>query len=367
VDTTVEAEETSKRREKLTMSRTIMKNVLTATALGILAIALLTGQAQAREITDMAGRKVSIPDTIRKVYAPSPYGSYALYSIDPSLVSGLILPIKEEDKKYVNKALIDLPVIGSLSGQGQTANIEVLLKAKPDLIIMWSAEKSAVNTKAEETLKKLNIPYVYAIAENLYEYPEAYRFLGNVLNRKEKAGELAAYCQKTLADTKAAMDRVPTAKRPTVYYAEGVDGLSTECNDSIHVELLRITGNRNVHQCHTSSHMGMEKVSLEQVMLYNPDVIVAQEKVFFDKVLKDARWQGVKAVKEGRVYLIPRAPYNWFDRPPSFMRIMGLKWLMGCLYPAEQKGDIIREAREFYKLFLGVDLSNEEMKNVIHR
>ncbi len=179
------------------------------------------------------------------------------------------------------------------------------MKSKPDLLIMWSASKSAINEKSEETLKKLNVPFVYAVAESLYDYPEVYRFLGNVLNRRERTDKLAAYCQKTLADAKATVDRIPVTKRPSVYYAEGVDGLSTECDDSIHTELLRIAGDRDVHRCHTSSHMGMEKVSLEQVMLYNPDVIVAQEKTFFDKVFTDPRWQRVKAVRQERVYSHP--------------------------------------------------------------
>lgn len=349
------------------MSHRTARRILSIPLFGVLGIALLAGWVRAREITDMTGRKVSIPDTIQKAYAPSPYGSYALYSIDPSLVSGLIFPIKDEDKKYVSKPLRDLPVIGSLSGQGQTANIEILLKSKPDLIVMWSAQKSAINERAEETLKKLNLPYVYAVTESLYDYPAAYRFLGKILGREERGERLASYCQKTLAEAKAIMDRVPVDKRPTVYYAEGVDGLSTECDDSIHVELLKLAGDKDVHRCHTSSHMGMEKVSLEQVIIYRPDVIIAQEKTFFDNVLKDPRWQNVKAVKEGRVYLIPRAPYNWFDRPPSFMRFMGLRWLMSCLYPAEQKTDITKEAGEFYRLFLGVDLSKEEIASVMHR
>lgn len=342
--------------------------IIVAAVVAFFAVGVVSAHpAMAREITDMAGRTVTLPDSIRKVYAPSPYGSYIMYSIDPSMLAGLNMAIKDEDKKYFPKEVQGLPVIGSLTGQGMAANIEVLLKAKPDLLIMWSASKSPIDARTEETLKKLNVPFVYVIAENLGGYPEAYRFLGNVLNRKERADKLAAYCQKTFADVKATIDRIPAAKRPTVYYAEGVDGLSTECNDSIHVELLKMVGDTDVHRCHTSSHKGMEKVSLEQVMLYNPDVIVAQDKAFFDKVLKDPRWQSIKAVKEGRVHLIPRAPYNWFDRPPSFMRVLGLKWLMSCLYPAEQKGDIVKEAKDFYKLFLGVDLSNEEIRNVMHR
>jgi iron complex transport system substrate-binding protein len=110
--------------------------------------------AQALTITDMAGRPVTLPDPVRKVYAPSPYGSYIMYSIDPSMLSGLNLPIKDEDKKYFPKEVANLPLIGSIGGQGQAANIEVLLKAKPDLLIMWSANRSAINEKSEESIKK---------------------------------------------------------------------------------------------------------------------------------------------------------------------------------------------------------------------
>jgi iron complex transport system substrate-binding protein len=161
------------------------------------------------------------------------------------------------------------------------------------------------------------------------------------------------------------MSKIPAERRLKTYYAEEANGLSTECDDSIHAELLKLAGDGNAHRCHTTSHIGMEKISLEQVKLYNPDVIVAQEKVFFDRVLKDPAWHTVKAVREGRVYLAPRVPFNWFDRPPSFMRILGLRWLMNSLYPDEYQIDIVKEARDFYKLFLDVDVRDDEMRNVI--
>ncbi len=61
--------------------------------------------------------------------------------------------------------------------------------------------------------------------------------------------------------------------------------------------------------------MGMEKISFEQVMLYNPDVILVMENVFYKEVFSDPRWQRIKAVKNKKVYLIPNQPFNWFDRP----------------------------------------------------
>jgi iron complex transport system substrate-binding protein len=315
----------------------------------------------------MTGRNVVVPDTIKKVYAPSPYATYIMYAVDPTLMAGLISPLKEEDKKYLHKGVQGLPVIGSLFGQGQTANIEVLLKAKADLLLMWSDKKAPARQKTEETLKKIGIPYVFAVAGSLSDYPDTFLFLGKLLNREKRAKKLSDYSRQVLSGVDAAVKRIPEGKRPKVYYAEGVDGLKTECDDSIHVELLKRAGDTDVHRCHTASHMGLEKISPEQVMLYDPDVIIAQEKLFFDKVFTDPAWKRIRAVRQGRVYLIPRTPFNWFDRPPSFMRILGLQWLMSRLYPKEYPVDIVKEARNFYRLFLGVEVSDREMRRIVGR
>lgn len=344
------------------------RSIIVLAVVGGMCALVFTGPAGAREIRDMMGRTVVVPDSIKRVYVPSPYGSYLMYSIDPSMLVGLSLS-HGEDGRYLPKSVQGLPVIGGLTGQGAQSNLEVVLKAKPDMVIMWSATRSAVQGRADEALKQLNLPVAYAVAESINDYPEVYLFVGKLLKREKKARRLAAYFRKTLSDVQKVVNTIPEVKRPRVYYAEGVDGLSTECNDSIHVELLRLAGDTDVHRCHTSNHKGMERISLEQVLLYNPDVIVAQEQVFYDKVMKEktAPWQQIKAVKEGRVYLIPRNPFNWFDRPPSFMRIMGLKWLMNCLYPKEYGIDVVKEAKNFYKLFLDVDVSAAEMREIIHR
>jgi len=139
-----------------------------------------------------------------------------------------------------------------------------------------------------------------------------------------------------------------------------VDGLSTDCDKSGHAELIGVAGGRNVHHCHTQSLFGLEGVSLEQVMLYDPDVILVKEPVFFAQVFSDPRWQRIKAVKEKRVYLIPCQPFNWFDRPPSFMRLLGARWLANLLYPDRYRVNMIKETQEFFRLFLAVSLTPQE-------
>ncbi len=327
------------------------------------------GIASAREIVDMAGRKVTIPDSIKKVYVPSAYGSYLVYTIDPSMLVSF-KGFNGDDKRYMSKALDVIPETDDKSGKDKQSNLKSIIAAKPDLVVMWSTKKSAATKpgRMAETLDQLNLPVVYAVAETFNDYPDIYLFLGNVLGREERAKKLSDYFRKTLTDIRNVVEKTSQKKRPTVYYAEKDDGLSTECDDSIHVEMLKYTGDTNIHRCHTSGHMGFEKMTMEDIYRYNPDFIIAQSREFYNSVVKgkDPAWQQVKAVKEGKAYLIPRTPFNWFDRPPSFMRLMGLKWLTNMLYPDEYKIDIIKDSREFYSLFLGVDVSDEEMKGIIY-
>ena len=83
------------------------------------------------------------------------------------------------------------------------------------------------------------------------------------------------------------------------------------------------------------------------------------------KVRGDPLWAGIEAVREGRVYLSPTAPFGWIDRPPSLNRMIGLEWMAGLLYPDLWDGDLREEARAFYRLYYHVDLSEEELDRLL--
>ncbi|MDR2152581.1 MAG: ABC transporter substrate-binding protein [Helicobacteraceae bacterium] len=328
-----------------------------------LILALLASLCFAIEITDMTGTKVQLQKPPLKVYAPMPYGSYILYAMDSDLLSALVFAPSEEAKDLLKPRMYTLPVVGSISGDGPNTNLEALLAQKPDLILMWSSSQKLRQGSIDERIVKMNIPVAYAVAENFEDYPKVFRFLGELLDRKERGEKLAAHFEKTIAAVKAVVAKSKT--KPKVYYAEGVDGLTSECDDSIHVELLKTLGDLNVHRCTTTSHKGFEKVTIEQILLYNPDVIVAQEKKFVDSVFSDPKWKTIAAVKNKQVYLIPKLPFNWFDRPPSFMRLIGLQWLANILYPNEYPLDLVAETKAFYLEFLGVKLSDAQLARIL--
>lgn len=346
------------------MKNARMRRLSFLSCFGLLLGFCLTSHVEAREITDMFGRHFTLSDPPRKVFSASPPDTWLLYAIDPTMLAGLNLPIREQDKRYIHKHVLRLPLIGGTFGEASTPNMEMLLRVNPELVVV-SNDETSLSRKVNQGMKMLKKPLLEMTLARPSEYPEAFLRVGRILGREERAKKLSDYCRKSLEQAAAFSRGIPSSKKVSVYYAEGADGLTTECDDSRHSELIRLAGGVNVHRCKARDLFGMEKVTLEQVLIYNPAVILAMDKGFYQRVSSDPRWRRVRAVRDKRVYLIPDQPVNWFDRPPTFMRFIGIKWIMKCLYPKEYPIDIVREAREFYRLFLGVDVPEGEMRKVI--
>lgn len=90
-----------------------------------------------------------------------------------------------------------------------------------------------------------------------------------------------------------------------MYYARGPRGLET-APGSINAESLDRLGVRNVT---AGSGRGLTTVSLEQVLAWNPEVILTLDQTFHAGVGSDPSWRGVRAVREGRVHLVPLLPF----------------------------------------------------------
>lgn len=334
--------------------------------LSVLFFCLLWQQpSAARVITDMRGRRVDIPDVIQKVFGTAPPATLMVYAFDPQMVAGLNSPLKAYHKKYLDPRMQQLPVIGGWFGQGRVSNLETLLSVKPDIVLVWMLPESAFDQKIERALKPLKIPIVYVTQETLDDYPAVFRFMGKLFNRPTRARALARYAEQTL-ETARRVREARSARAPVrVYYAEGTDGMSTECHTSVHAQLIPLSGALNVHRCIPSSIYGMQKISMEQILQYTPQVIVTHEPAFFNAVAQNPKWQNVRAVQEGRIYRIPRLPFNWFDRPPSFMRLLGLKWMLHQLYPEDTHIDLVSETQKFFQLFLNVTLDPPAARSLL--
>ncbi|EKS4343083.1 ABC transporter substrate-binding protein [Clostridium sporogenes] len=310
-----------------------------------------------KTITDQAGREVKIPEKIEKIYCTSPLGSVFIYSLSPEKLVAWNNKIPKKSLRYLNEDVAKLPVAGSLQGK-KSGNIEEISKLKPDIVISMGDINDLTISGVEKFQKQSNIPFIL-VDGKMDKLPEAYKFVGNLLNKKEKARELALYCEKILKSSKEITNNIKEDKKIKVYYAEGPKGLETDPEGSLHSEVITYAGGRNVANFPVK-HGSRNTVSMEQIISWNPDVIVSDSNAF-----NDSSWKQVSAVKQNKIYIIPTIPFNWFDKPPSINRLIGIRWFQACLYPDLYKGDINKDTKEFFKLFYHKDLSHEEVNDLL--
>jgi iron complex transport system substrate-binding protein len=319
------------------------------------------GQA-ARTVTDSASRRVEVPDRIERVFAAGPPASVLLYVLAPDRLAGWQRAPHPEDLPYIAPQYRDLPVLGRLTGRGGDANLEAVLAARPDLIFDLGSIAPTYISLAERVQAQTGIPYIL-VDGRFADTVAALRLMGEILGVEERAGKLVAYTEATFADVDAMLATIPQEQRPRVYLARGPEGLETGVRGSINTEILERVGAINVADA--PGQRGIVNVSIEQVLLWNPEVVVTWDDRFFERVWDDPFWQGTDAVRNRRVYLSPSEPFGWIDRPPSINRLLGMRWLASVLYPDRFEGDLRAMTREFYALFYQVDLSEQQLDDLL--
>jgi len=297
-------------------------------------------------IVDASGREIRPPAKVERVYAAGPPASVLVFAIAPDKLTGWTRAMRPNEAQFFANQYARLPELGRLTGRGNTANVEVVLKAKTDLIVDAGSTGATLASLASQVQEQTKIPY--ALFDGRIEAtPAALRSLGRLMGNESEAQKLADWYENELKQAKQRMSGV--AAHPLVYYGRGVNGLQTGGAGSINVEILDLLGARNAAG---EARAGLATVSLEQVILWNPEVILTTDPNYWKMIWDDARWRGVKAVAAKRVYLSPNLPFGWFDFPPGANRLLGVWWAGKLLYPqAFADVDLRAKVTEFHRLF----------------
>jgi len=252
------------------------------------------------------------------------------------------------------------PEVGRITGRGNTANLETVLALKPDLILDVGSTTATFMSLAERVQEQTGIPY--ALLDGRFAgIANTYRSLGALIGKADDAEKLARYTEDTLKTILGRIEPIATSERPKVYYARGPRGLATGLGGSINVETIEMIG-RNVAG---ETQGGLANVSIEQVLVWNPQVIVTIDQEFAASVRNDPSWASVRAVRDNRIYLSPKMPFGWVDFPPAVNRLIGLWWLAKILYPERFPEDLPALTREFYSRFYHVTPSAAQIDHVL--
>jgi len=331
----------------------------------LLCLSLVVAPSWSRTVEDSAGRRVEIPDKVERVYAAGPPASILVYVVAPDRLTGWPRAPRDYERPYLAAEYRDLPETGRLTGRGNSANLEVVLRSRPHLIIDFGSINDTYVSLADRVQAQTGIPYLL-IDGRFDNTPTALRLVADILGVSARGEELASYAEGLFQELDEAMDGVPEESRPRVYMARGPDGQETGLKGSINTEIIERAGGVNVADPGDASvRRGIVRSSMEQVIAVDPDTIVTWDENFYRRVWDDPLWAGITAVRDGRVYFSPTAPFGWIDRPPSLNRLMGLKWLSGVFFPDRFAHDLRTETRRFYKLFYHVDLDDTDLERLI--
>lgn len=317
-----------------------------------------------RRITDMAGRHVLIPKKVSKVLSTSPPPVTFVYMLAPEKLGGWFTSPSEEARKFIPKQYRDITV---LSWGRKSNNYEAYIAQHPELVFVgyeMGTDSSRIDLIREKFGK---IPVV--CVDNTRDaagYAETIRFIGDVLGVPQRAQDLVAYYQDVMDEVRRKVAIIPKEKRSRVYYAEGDNGLSTDPSGSPHAQLIDVCGGVNVADCLISSGSGMTPVTIESVLMWQPDVIITTSREFMAHAQKDGTWKKITAVQNNRVYCAPRTPFNWFDRPPGVNRIVGIAWTAHILYPEIFSREWLRiKVKKFYALYYHHPLDDEAFVSLL--
>jgi iron complex transport system substrate-binding protein len=318
--------------------------------------------ASARDVSDATGRTLEVPGNVERVFVAGPPGGLIVYSLAPEKLLGWTRAPSPDELRYLGSNAAK-PAYGRLTGRGGEANFELVLKVKPDVVVDIGSTGPTYVSLAERVREQTGVPYLL-FDGRLDALPETYRKLGDVLGVQDAAETRAAWIEQRLNAVTAKLTEIPLANRPRVYLARGPEGLETARAGSINVEAVEFAGGRNVAG-EALGGGGLVTVTLEQILAWDPDIVVALDPAFAARVRSDPLWAQLRAVRDGKVVLAPQLPFPWVDYPPSVNRVMGVLWLSKLFFPDAFHADLRTEARDFYDLFYHRRPSDAELDELM--
>lgn len=321
---------------------------------------LVPSEESSRIVTDSLGREVELPDRIERIGCIYAFTAHVVTMLGRGDDIEAVVYGSKRDRLLVdiNPHILDA---GIPSDDG-ILNIEEILRL--DLDIIFLKGETAILDSEIEKLETFNLPYVVIDYTTIEEQMKAIEIVGQVIEREEEAVLYNRYYRNTLDRVGEALSVVPEDERVRVFHSVN-EASRTDAPGTIGAQWTKIAGAVNVSindplRFHDNKHFA----SLEQIYLWDPDVIIYNQEGVGDYILGSDKWSGLRSVINRDVYQIPVGISRW-GHPGGMETPLAVIWTAGKLYPQHFPSlDMREEIKEFYGTFFDYTLS-EEMVDMI--
>ena len=178
-------------------------------------------QGHTAEFTDSLSRTVTVPEKITKIAISGPLSQVYILPLAGDMLVGVSNAFAEDAQIYIAEDILNKTEIGQLYGGKREMDLEALLAADPDVVIDIGQAKKSIAEDFDALTAQTGIPFIHIDAD-VSTAAEAYRTLGKLLNREEKAEKLAAWCENTYDEIQTLMEKVDADNaRKTLLYCLG--------------------------------------------------------------------------------------------------------------------------------------------------
>ncbi len=312
-----------------------------------------------RLVTDMTGRQMAVPKQVKRIVTIGavPVLNSFIFAIGEAdkIVNGLPTFARSQHYKYQTlfaPALVHQPEIqGSIGGP---LDIEALVKVNPDVIF-------TMDWLTADKLEKRGFAVIVLSWREPDDVKQLMRLVGEVLNRQHAATEYIKYFDDTVVRVRQVVSRIPQEQRPKVLYCN-IRGLTQP--HLIAEWWIETAGGISV----TNNGRKIENFSfsLEQMLAWNPDVLIVSSPEDVKEVYRDRRFLTIKAVKSHRVFVAPIAAHLWANR--TVEQPLTVLWAAKIFYPEQFKNlNLLKEMEYFYGRFFHYRMSDLEAQEILNR
>ena len=313
-------------------------------------------EAATRVFTDSCGREVTVPVNVEKVAVSGPLAQIVVFAMAPDKLVGIANAWDESAAQFLDTKYYDLPLLGQLYGGKGEMNLETLLAAAPDVVIDVGEPKGSIVEDMDALQEQTGIPFVH-IDAYLASMDNTYAMLGDLLAMPNEAQGRADYCRYAYD---RAVEIANSVEKANLLYITGDEGLNVIAKGSYHAEAIDLLANNLAVVEEPSSKGTGNEVDMEQILNWNPDVILFAPGSIYASVGSNENWQTVTAIKNGTYYEVPMGPYNWMGFPPSVQRLLGMTWMAKILYPDAADYDLYTEVSTYFQLFYHCELTQTQ-------
>ena len=313
-------------------------------------------EAATRVFTDSCGREVTVPVNVEKVAVSGPLAQIVVFAMAPDKLVGIANAWDESAAQFLDTKYYDLPLLGQLYGGSGEMNLETLLAAAPDVVIDVGEPKGSIVEDMDALQEQTGIPFVH-IDAYLASMDNTYAMLGDLLAMPNEAQGLADYCRYAYD---RAVEIANSVEKANLLYITGDEGLNVIAKGSYHAEAIDLLANNLAVVEEPSSKGTGNEVDMEQILNWNPDVILFAPGSIYASVGSNENWQTVTAIKNGAYYEVPMGPYNWMGFPPSVQRLLGMTWMAKILYPDAADYDLYTEVSTYFQMFYHCELTQAQ-------